>query len=569
MRLWKVNIMESPPDHKSTTFVTFLWVSLKVIQLFAFFSFGVLMLSIQPIWWDINNMLYQATGIAFNLLLFLTFLDLGLLLLSASFFVIQLKQFLKERTIFRKIGLSILLNFFALLWIVAMPILISEMGNETSIIRYGILALIPWLATILFGGIIVGIQPRIASWWKKSARTKRQALGINVLLVSCLFLSVLATQQFSVGYRMKTAPFLNNPTETTVSISWVSNANSIGWVEFGETISLGSKVYSFTDGLENVDNVHSIRLEDLTPGTIYYYRVVSQKVQQIYPCHAIFGNSLESDIYNFTTLDTEKDAFSFLVFADIHEQEEIYPKILNSDDLTPYDLVFINGDALNHIDSENQLIQEFLNPVTENFASKIPFVFVRGNHETRGGFSRNLKNYISYPNDEFYYSFNHGPVHFTILDTAEDKSDDHQEYSGLVNFTQYRQTETEWLLNEVETPNFQNASFRVVFMHIPPNDYYTSESHPDNLEYMNTWSEIFNASGVDLVISGHYHRFQYIEPNSTTNPYNFPIVLGGGYDVADQALFQFTVNSSSFNIEARLNPGQFDEEVLINQVLSS
>ena len=66
-------------------------------------------------------------------------------------------------------------------------------------------------------------------------------------------------------------------------------------------------------------------------------------------------------------------------------------------------------------------------------------MYVRGNHETRGRFARSLHDYIATPNGKFYYSFDAGPVHFVVLDTGEDKEDSHPAYSGLTDFTGYRE----------------------------------------------------------------------------------------------------------------------------------
>lgn len=60
----------------------------------------------------------------------------------------------------------------------------------------------------------------------------------------------------------------------------------------------------------------------------------------------------------------------------------------------------------------------------------------RGNHETRGSFARQLKDYFFYPEGNYYTAFTRGPVRFVMMDSGEDKTDDNWEYSGLVSFDQ-------------------------------------------------------------------------------------------------------------------------------------
>lgn len=55
---------------------------------------------------------------------------------------------------------------------------------------------------------------------------------------------------------------------------------------------------------------------------------------------------------------------------------------------------------------------------------------------------RDLPDYISLPQDNFYYTFRAGPIFAVVLDSAEDKPDSHEEYAGLADFEKYLGTET-------------------------------------------------------------------------------------------------------------------------------
>ena len=76
-------------------------------------------------------------------------------------------------------------------------------------------------------------------------------------------------------------------TDTSASIIWDTNRSASSLVEFGTTSTLGS--WSSIAG--SVIN-HNVPLSGLSPGTQYYYRVISQD---------LLGQSATSSIYTFTT----------------------------------------------------------------------------------------------------------------------------------------------------------------------------------------------------------------------------------------------------------------------------
>jgi hypothetical protein len=120
-----------------------------------------------------------------------------------------------------------------------------------------------------------------------------------------------------------------------------------------------------------------------------------------------------------------------------------------------------------------------------------------------------------------YYSFDHGGVHFVVLDSGEDKEDSHQYYNGLVDYQNYRREQAEWLRADLESEASRRAAFRIVFPHIPPRgaEGFAIEDVRRNFE------EAANRTGVDLWLSGHTHRFQYIAAAPERNGY--PLFIGG------------------------------------------
>lgn len=331
-----------------------------------------------------------------------------------------------------------------------------------------------------------------------------------------------------VEARITAGPWLQAPTATSVTLVWTTSVPCVSRVSFGTSPQeLAETAVSAHHGLLDANaTLHRVTLSGLKPGTRYYYRVESRHMMEFKPYKTTYGATLQSETQSFATLDPVKERFSFVILNDRHEKAQGMRQALASIRWEGVDLVFGNGDMLNDADGEKRVINNLVNPVVEAFASRIPFVFVRGNHETRGAFARSHLDYFPTPTGKFYYSFDHGPVHFLILDGGEDKPDASEEYSGLNAFEPYMLAQTEWLKNELASETFRKAGYRVCLLHIPPGDH-----DKDPVKWMKqtwlrkNWNPLLNAAGLDVMFSGHTHKYEEVPPGKADNA--FPIVIGG------------------------------------------
>ncbi|MFC1565149.1 metallophosphoesterase family protein, partial [candidate division KSB1 bacterium] len=207
---------------------------------------------------------------------------------------------------------------------------------------------------------------------------------------------------------------------------------------------------------------------------------------------------------------------------DVHERAEDLDLLLQSVELKELDMMFYTGDILNWIGEEERIFNGFLDVSVQHFASRKPFVFVRGNHETRGPNARKLMSYFPHSSGKSYYCFNQGNVHFILLDSGEDKPDSHPVYAGLVDFDAYRSEQAEWLKKVVESDAFKNSMYKVVINHIPL--FSGSDGHGAK-DITKKWGPVLNEAGIDLMLSGHHHRFAIVQANEREN--RFPIVILG------------------------------------------
>ena len=326
----------------------------------------------------------------------------------------------------------------------------------------------------------------------------------------------------NVPLSIAAGPYLQNAQATSMSIQWLTNLPCASWVEYGRPGEAFQRAVPSQDGLiRAAETTHRVTIKGLEPGTTYHYRTMSKEIVHFAAYHVSFGDRVYSDEAAFTTLDPARAECDFVVLNDIHANDSLFVKLMTLADKTPYYLVFLNGDIVGDIDHESQFVQHVLR-TTESFASRIPFVMVRGNHETRGQFARHLHEYVTRPDNHYYGAFTHGPVRFIMLDGGEDKLDTHWAYSGLGDFDAYREEQTLWLKQEIQSTAFKAAPFRIVLMHIPL--YGSSDGHGPS-QCRSQWADLINHANVDLMISGHTHRQRVVAPQPGLNPY--PVVIGG------------------------------------------
>ena len=311
-------------------------------------------------------------------------------------------------------------------------------------------------------------------------------------------------------------PYLIAPTETGVTIVWTTDTPSHSKVLYGTNGELTEVAEPVEDGLKPVGTLHAVRLTGLTPGQTYDYRTVSTRVVEIKSNFPEKGLSIESPVYSYTTPDSESPSITFSFITDTqHEDVRRINTNLDLVDWENIDFLVHGGDALDHVRNRAQVFRNFLDPITGRLDHRKPLVYMRGNHETRGPYARSFADYVPTGTGDFYYTFDAGPVHFIVLDSGEDKADSHPEYSGLNQFASYMEQEFAWFEQHVQqSDRVREAPFTVVLVHNPRWGY---------VEDAEKWTRLANEAGVDLIMSGHLHRFVHIPPGENGNDY--PILV--------------------------------------------
>lgn len=127
-----------------------------------------------------------------------------------------------------------------------------------------------------------------------------------------------------------------------------------------------------------------------------------------------------------------------------------------------------------------------------------------GNHDWESEGAKPYLNYFTLPNNERYYDFTWGALHFFCID-----SDPHEPHGISKNSRQGK-----WLKSALAS---SSSKFKLVYFHHSP---YSSGKHGSHSELQ--WP--FKNWGADVILSGHDHSYERLNKNGT----HYIIVGTGG-----------------------------------------
>ncbi len=196
----------------------------------------------------------------------------------------------------------------------------------------------------------------------------------------------------------------------------------------------------------------------------------------------------------------------------------------------PIDFLIVNGDLAGH-SRDRTIVDVTYTIISEITHGEIPVVYARGNHDTRGAFAEKLGDYFPFPNGKSYYTFRLGDLWGIVLDTGEDKPDDHIEYGGTACFHAFRLAETDFIRRAAASgeANAPDIRRRLVIVHNP----FTEVLKPPfniELDLFSEWARILREEiHPDVMIAGHMHRLEVNSVGSARDHLGqcCPVVIGG------------------------------------------
>lgn len=342
----------------------------------------------------------------------------------------------------------------------------------------------------------------------------------------CLLFSLMLL--FSVGakaIKVTHGPWICDMDSTGTTIVWVTDVPGMSWIEIAPDSAdhfYGRARQRYYDVLAGrkvlTDSVHRVRIEGLKPDTKYRYRVFTQEVAEWrYDDWVTLGKTACTDVWRgkpheFKTFPAKPREVTFLVLNDIHERAQFMKDLCKNVDFKKLDFVLLNGDMSNRLRNQQHMMEAYLDTCVRMFATHTPLFFNRGNHELRGQFADYLYRYFPTNNGKYYRVQHVAGIDFLFIDTGEDKPDEDIEYSGIVNYDQYREEEARWLRGLRESKQVGKYPL-IVFSHIPP----TLQKWHGSYHLQKTLMPELNKMNVSVMLSAHLHAFGYQEPNEVIN----------------------------------------------------
>ena len=246
-----------------------------------------------------------------------------------------------------------------------------------------------------------------------------------------------------------------------------------------------------------------MQLEGLEPGKTYHYRVVSKEIVKLESYQAGFGKEVVSKTFTFRTCDPGKETFSFCVVADNHEQSQRLGRQLTESTGTAWTSWFSTATWSMISIGSRSFSMDFSTCARRSLPAAFLSCSFVAITKMRGGMACRLFDFVPTPEGRFYYSFDHGKVHFIVLDSGEDKEDSDKEYSGLADFDAYRRTQAKWLQADIRGDACSKSNFRIAIFHMPTRG---GDDWHGECDIRKRWEPLLNQGNIDLAICGHTHK---------------------------------------------------------------
>jgi len=330
------------------------------------------------------------------------------------------------------------------------------------------------------------------------------------------------------AYGIDKGPYLMSPTETGITVCWVSDTASIGTV----TVAGSGETAKDTAAV----SYHRVKLSGLKPYTRSVFSVA---------CLGVVKSG------SFSTAAPPGHPFRFVAYGDNRTQPQVHATVLERMHLFQPDFIVQTGDQVANGTSEEQW-DEFWQ-IAGKALSETAYYPSLGNHEKSGA---PYFRYFAVPAE---YSFDYGDIHFTALDSNRPET----EYAA----------QQEWLRKDLQA--HQGARWRIVFFH---HTVHTCVNKPgrreESAERAARLEPILKAGHVQLVINGHDHDYQRHVAQGITY-----LVTGGGgaplYDLTADTPYvkkalmvhhhcEFSVDGDTISVRAIQPDGSLIEQFTLH-----
>jgi len=324
----------------------------------------------------------------------------------------------------------------------------------------------------------------------------------NIQKILTTFFPIIFFSSITAHAAARKAPYLIYENDNTkMTVLWQLNSTSAGLIQWGvdQSYSLGSAITNEY----NTDHQHKYVISGLTPGWLYYYQVTT-------------GGQTYTGSFNAAPPDNATHVRFFAYgdsrsFPAIHDQVAAEMIATYQTDPSYQTLTISVGDLATDGDIDAYWDSDQFNPFYTNIKglmANTPYISAIGNHEGTGVL---FMKYFPYPyvNDR-YWSYDYGPVHFTVIDQYVDYLPGSAELA--------------WIENDLASTT---KPWKVIYLHRPG---WSAGNHSNDTNVQDYIHPLCLQYGVDMVFAGHNHYYsravvdgvQYITTGGGGSPLHTP-----------------------------------------------
>ncbi len=303
-------------------------------------------------------------------------------------------------------------------------------------------------------------------------------------------------------------PYLQWPTQESITVMWETATDQIGEVEWFETEAVHAGLSGAARTVEEsrrsvcevaATRIHRVELNALQSGRQYHYRVVGE--EQLHPMHSAPDTSTP---------------FSFCVTSETggYGDDEINERIFEQIARYRPDALIVVGDAVRNGSNYDDWERYFFGPA-RSLLHHTPFYLCPGNHEENADW---FYQFTDFPAPGNYFGFDYGNAHFTAADSTRlvDFGDGHPVVTPEMKPESAQRT----FLRQDLTAGAA-AMWRFAFYHYPP---YVSGDY--EVAQMRELGADADAAGVDIVFNSHTIVYERSHP-----------IRGGQLDVDEGTIY--------------------------------